>query len=58
MNHLQSGMDLRKVDTWSLGQTLVECFDKNAGYWLKEARNKEEIFRKKKLWLRIENCSY
>ena len=55
---LQPGMDLKKLDTWALGQTLAECIDPNAGYALKDDYFKKEIFEKNKVSLGIKNCSY
>ena len=55
---LQSGMDLKKLDTWALGQTLAECIDPNAGYALKDDYFKQEIFGKNRLSLGIKNCTY
>ena len=55
---LQPGIDLKKLDTWALGQTLAECIDPNAGYALKDDYFKQEIFGKNRLSLTIKNCSY
>ena len=49
MDRLQIGMHWEKLDTWSLGQALLECFDPHNAYLLKEKHIKKRIFERKRL---------
>ena len=51
------GMDLRKLDSWSLGQTLAECIDPSSKSYFKDIQIKKKIFNKKKVFYSINNCS-
>ena len=54
---LQPGMDLRKLDTWSLGHTLAKCFDDGADSFLTCDQAKKKVYSSNKLHYSVRNCS-